>query len=117
MDIQAAIRAGAIAHAIEQRNEKRALVETAISEHWKVVNVLAQNPATGESVPLILGDLDDASSQAGLGFIAQMYDAQLAALAADLATAETWTPPVPEPTPEPPPPEPTPEPPPPEPAP
>jgi len=92
MDIQAAKHAGAIASAIEARNEIAALVATAIAEHWKVINVIAQNPATGECKPLILNDLNDASSQAGLGFIAQMYEQQLAVLNADLATAETWVP-------------------------
>jgi hypothetical protein len=101
MDIVAAKRAGSLALAIEQRTEKRALIETAIAGHWKVINVLAQNPSTGEATPLILNDLDDASSQAGLGFIRDMYDAQLALLNADLATAETWVAPAPEPDPPP----------------
>ena len=92
MDILAAKRAGEIAKNIDDRIRLKAVVDLAIAEGWPIVEVLARNPITNETKSLIVSALNDATSQAGLGFIKTVYEGEIAALQADLATAEAWVP-------------------------
>jgi hypothetical protein len=93
MDIEAAKRAGELARGIEQRQPMLALLDKAIAEGWLIKEVVAVNPQRTDERSLILSVLDEATSGASLQFIRQVYASQIAALEADLATAESWTPP------------------------
>jgi hypothetical protein len=92
MDIEAAKRAGELAKSIEARIPMLALVDECIAGDYRIFEVRARNPATGQEYSLVLSALDSNTSQMSLSFIKQIYEGQLATLNADLATAETWTP-------------------------
>ena len=74
MDIIAAKRAGEIAKNIDDRVRLKAAVELALAEGWPIVEVLARNPITNETKSLIVGELNAATSQAGLSFIKTVYE-------------------------------------------
>jgi hypothetical protein len=84
MDIETAKRAGELARGIELRIQKRAAVELGIAEHWPVIEVLARNTVTNETKSLVIGELNDATSQQGLAFIKAIYDSEIAAMQAEI---------------------------------
>jgi len=94
MDIDAAKRAGELASAIESRQAKMAELQSCIDDGWIITDTLARSPDGNRTIRLQLAALDAQTNGMALGFILQIYQGQLAALEADLATAETWVPPV-----------------------
>lgn len=92
MELQAAKRAGELAANVEARQAKLAEVQRCIDEGWSIVDVQARNPQGNYTSRLVLSALDPETNAMCLAFIKQIYEGQLQALQADLATAETWTP-------------------------
>jgi hypothetical protein len=89
MHIEAAKRAGELARGIEQREPMLALLDKAIAEGWRIKEVVAVNPARTEEKSLVLEVLDADTSAAGLAFIKQVYQAQIAALQSGLDGVES----------------------------
>lgn len=86
MDLATATTAADLAAKITARNEAMALIQRAMAEGWVVTNFRATSPDGANDMALILSPLDVATSQQALGFTIQVYQAQIAALNAQLAT-------------------------------
>lgn len=86
MNITTAKQAGEIAAALERRYALRATIQKAIAEDWRITDVRAENVnGGGGNASLVLDVLDASTSEQGLSYILGIYDAQIAALEAELA--------------------------------
>lgn len=93
MNLEQAKLAGILAAGIEKRQAKLAVINQMLTDaNWVVTNVTAKSLVTNETVGLILDDLDQATSQAGIDFIKQIYETQIAAMQAALADDTQWLP-------------------------
>lgn len=84
MDIGPAKQGGVIAAEIEARNARLAEIAGAKAGGWVITTIRARNPVTGQEMVVNLDTLDPTTSAACFDFATQIYQAQLAALTAEL---------------------------------
>ena len=85
MEIEAARTATPLVASIDARTEMLALLQSAVAGNFVVTSMKMFDPASHMTHDIILGQLDDQTSQQCFAFAIQIYQTQLAALNGELA--------------------------------